>query len=163
MHIHYIKYFNHRSWVLVDEVTSRRRRRWWTSLFNWSRSHGERREGTNIIVGKQVTLLLCPCTLINIIMAHGAPLLSPSATAPTSSTAWWENMHANSLRWPAQSPPSVHRRSSSSYDEASISNAAVSHCSALSMDSSSGGEPADNHRHHHRMWSHLLLWVVNSF
>ncbi|XP_042373885.1 transcription factor bHLH111-like [Zingiber officinale] len=88
----------------------------------------------------------------NIIMAHGAPLLSPSATAPT--TSWWENIHTNPLRWPPQSPPSVRlRRSSSSYDESSVSNAAASHCTALSMDSSSGGEPADNHH----MWNHLLL------
>ncbi|XP_042470534.1 transcription factor bHLH111-like isoform X2 [Zingiber officinale] len=88
----------------------------------------------------------------NFIMAHGAPLLSPSATAPT--TSWWENIHTNPLRWPPQSPPSVRlRRSSSSYDESSVSNAAASHCTALSMDSSSGGEPADNHH----MWNHLLL------
>ncbi|XP_042380708.1 transcription factor bHLH68-like [Zingiber officinale] len=87
----------------------------------------------------------------NIIMAHGAPLLSPSTRAPT--TNWWENMRPNPFPWPPQSPPPIHHLPSSSYDETSISNPTASRCTVLSLDSCSGDEPEDNHH----MWSHLLL------
>ncbi|XP_074556877.1 transcription factor bHLH111-like [Curcuma longa] len=87
----------------------------------------------------------------NIIMAHGAPLLSPSTRAPM--TNWWENIRPNPFPWPSQSPPPIHHRSSSSYDETSISNPTASRCTVISLDSCSGNEPEDNHH----MWSHLLL------